>query len=167
MAEGKTATSTAMRVRVWLARALVFIVFAINLYCIFVFIVFPENHIRAYELTGVAGIAAIQGIGVAFLMWNVTYPLVIVSPGKFRILFLIVIIQQIVGLLGESYILFSLPEGYPVLHGNILRFIAFDAGGLVLLVTGFFLSRTGRGKRKAQNSQDQQTDTVGSRIEEE
>ena len=120
---------------------MVFTVFAINIRCIIAFIFFAENYIRAYELTGVPGMVAIQGIGVAFLMWNTTYPLVIVRPDKFRILFIVVIAQQIVGLLGETFILLTMPSGYDILAGNILRFIIFDAAGLVLLVTGFFLSR--------------------------
>ena len=124
---------------------MVFTVFAINIRCVIAFIFFAENYIRAYELTGVPGMVAIQGIGVAFLMWNTTYPLVIVRPDKFRILFIVVIAQQIVGLLGETFILLTMPGGYDILAGNILRFIIFDAAGLVLLVTGFFLSK-GAGK---------------------
>jgi len=127
--------------KVWITRLLIFAVFAVNMYCIVMFIAFPENYLKAYELTGVPGRAALQGIGVAFLMWNVTYPLVIVRPDKFRVLYLVVIAQQIVGLLGETYILLTLPQGYDILTGNILRFIIFDAAGLVLLTLGFFLSR--------------------------
>ena len=128
--------------KVWITRILVLAVFCVNMYCIVHFIFLPERFISAYELTGVPGIAAIQGIGVAFLMWNVTYPLVIVRPDKYRILYIIVIIQQVVGLIGETFILLTLPEGHGILAVNIMRFIIFDASGLVLLVAGFFLSRT-------------------------
>jgi len=129
------------RVKVWITRLLVFAVFAVNMYCIISFIFFPENFVSAYELSGVPGIAALQGIGVAFLMWNVTYPLVIIRPDKYRALFIVVLAQQIVGLVGESFILLTLPGGYDILATNIMRFIVFDAGGLVLLALGFFLSR--------------------------
>ena len=134
-------------VKVWITRLLVLAVFAVNVYCALAFIIFPEKYLFAYELTGTAGAAAIQGIGVAFLMWNVTYPPVIVHPDRFRMLFIIVLVQQIVGLVGEVFILLTLPEGHGVLAGNIMRFIAFDAGGLVLLFAGFFLSRKSRRPR--------------------
>ena len=120
---------------------MVLAVFAVNMYCIIHFIFLPENFIGAYELSGVPGIAALQGIGVAFLMWNVTYPPVIWRPDKHRVLFAVVIAQQIVGLVGESFILLSLPGGYDLLSFNIMRFIIFDAAGLVLLTIGFLLSR--------------------------
>ena len=130
--------------RIWLTRVFVLAVFAVNVYCALAFILFPENYLHAYELSGAAGMAAIQGIGVAFLMWNVTYPPVIVHPDRFRVLFIIVLVQQVVGLVGEAFILLTLPEGHGVLAGSIMRFIAFDAGGLVLLAVGFFLSRKPR-----------------------
>jgi len=127
--------------KVWIARLLVLAVFAVNMYCIIHFIFFPDNFLSAYELSGVPGRAALQGIGVAFLMWNATYPLVIIRPDKHRVLYIVVIAQQIIGLAGETFILLTLPGVHDVLASNILRFIAYDAGGLVLLVIGFFLSR--------------------------
>ena len=133
--------STGRRVKVWISRLCVSAVFAVNMYCIVHFIFWPERFISAYELTGVPGVAALQGIGVAFLMWNVTYPLVIVRPDKHRALFAVVLAQQLVGLIGETYILLTLPESHAVLASNLIRFIVFDAAGLVLLTTGFFLSR--------------------------
>ena len=127
--------------RVWIARLLVLAVFAVNVYCALTFILFPAQSVGAYELAGVSGTAAIQGIGVAFLMWNVTYPLVIINPAKYRTIFILVIIQQIVGLIGESYILYLVPEGHQVLVESITRFIIFDAAGLLLLVLAFLLAR--------------------------
>ncbi|MDR2035178.1 MAG: hypothetical protein LBP91_00665 [Coriobacteriales bacterium] len=130
-----------MKIRLWLARIALFAVFAVNLYCAAVFIVFPQNYLHAYQLSGAEGMAAIQGIGVAFLMWNVTYPLVIVRPDKHRALYLVVLIQQAVGIIGESFILINLPATYETLAGNLTRFIIFDACALVVLLAGFFLSR--------------------------
>lgn len=127
--------------KIWISRLLVSAVFAVNLYCIIVFICYPQDFIRAYELSGVPGIAALQGLGVAFLMWNVTYPLVIVQPQKQRVVFAIVLVQQTVGLIGETVILLNLADGYRLLASNILRFIVFDAAGLVLLAVAFLLSR--------------------------
>ena len=127
--------------KVWIARALVLIVFGVNLYCIVSFIFTPERFIHTYELSGVPGTVAIQGIGIAFLMWNVTYPLVIVRPDKYRVLYVLVMIQQVVGLMGETFILLTLPAGHDILWSNLLRFILFDAFGLLLLLIGFFLAR--------------------------
>ena len=115
------------------------LVFVINVQCALSFIVWPEVYLSAYELQGVSGVAAVQGIGVAFLMWNVTYPLVIIDPWKYWIVAYIVVIQQVVGLVGESYILWTLPVGHEVLGASIERFIAFDAVGFVLIVLAMVL----------------------------
>jgi hypothetical protein len=48
--------------------------------------------------------------------------------------------MQLVGLTGESVILFLLPAGYDTLHASILRFIIFDAAGLVMLAAAILLS---------------------------
>lgn len=115
------------------------LVFAINVQCALSFIAWPEAYLSAYELQGVSGMAAVQGTGVAFLMWNVTYPLVIIDPRKYWIVAYIVLIQQFVGLVGESYILWTLPAGHEVLGASIERFIAFDATGFVLMVLAMVL----------------------------
>jgi len=128
---------------VWVARALVLAVFVINIMCALSFILFPELSVDAYQLAGAGlpGAVAIQGIGITFLMWNATYPLVIVNPSKFWVLFIIVIAQQIIGLVGELILYFSLPAGYAMLSASIMRFVVFDAIGLVLLLLALVLSR--------------------------
>ena len=83
------------------------------------------------------GAAAVRGLGVAFLMWNATYPAVIANPRRFRALYAVVLVQQAVGLAGESWILLSLPAGHAALAASIVRFIAFDAVGLVLMAAAF------------------------------
>ena len=113
------------------------VVFAINVQCALSFALWPGSFAGAYELSGVAGEAAVRGIGVAFLMWNATYPLVIANPAKHRALAGVVIAQQVIGLVGESAILATLPAGHDVLAGSILRFIAFDAAGLAIMVAAF------------------------------
>ena len=92
-----------------------------------------ERFAGGFELAGVPGAAAVRGLGVAFLMWNATYPPVIANPRRFRALFAVVLVQQAVGLAGESWILLSLPVGHAALAASIIRFIAFDAAGLVLM----------------------------------
>lgn len=119
------------------ARIAVTIVFALNVQCALQFVLAPGSFAAAYELSGVAGEAAVRGLGVAFLMWNATYPAVIASPRRFRPLYVVVLIQQVIGLFGETAILLSLPAGHDVLTASILRFIAFDAAGLALMAAAF------------------------------
>lgn len=119
------------------ARIAVAIVFLLNVQCALQFALWPAAFAGAYELSGVAGEAAVRGLGVAFLMWNVTYPAVIASPRRFRALYVVVLAQQAIGLAGESAILLSLPAGHDVLAASILRFIAFDAAGLALMAAAF------------------------------
>ena len=127
--------------RVWAARILVLIVFAINVLCAVQFIISPEHYVASYQVEGASAQAMVRTVGICFLMWNATYPPVIIKPQKHRTLFGVVIAQQIIGLIGESMLLASLGPGLDVLASSILRFIAFDAGGLVLLVIAFILAR--------------------------
>lgn len=115
------------------ARVAVALVFAVNVQCAASFVLWPEAFAGGFELAGVPGAAAVRGLGVAFLMWNATYPPVIANPRRFRALFAVVLVQQAVGLAGESWILLSLPVGHAALAASIIRFIAFDAAGLVLM----------------------------------
>ena len=119
------------------ARIAVALVFALNVQCALQFVLWPASFAGAYELSGVAGEAAVRGLGVAFLMWNATYPAVIASPRRFRSLYVVVIAQQTIGLIGESAILLSLPAGHKILAESIQRFIAFDATGLVIMAAAF------------------------------
>lgn len=116
-----------------------FIVFAMNVQCAMSFIMFPGDFASAYQLDGVEGNVAIQGIGIAFLMWNATYPAFIVSPRKFEILGWVVLVQQIIGFIGESAILLGLQgiSDYDLLASSILRFIVFDGVGLILMAASF------------------------------
>lgn len=119
------------------ARIAVAAVFLLNVQCALQFVLWPAAFAPAYELSGVAGEAAVRGLGVAFLMWNATYPAVIASPRRFRALFAVVLAQQAIGLAGETAILLSLPAGHDVLAGNVLRFIAFDGAGLAVMLAAF------------------------------
>jgi len=121
----------------WLARFAVGIVLVGNLDCAFSFLLSPAGYAAGFELSGVAGTAAIQGLAVAFLMWNATYPLVIVSPLRYRVLFAVVLAQQAIGLVGESLILAGIGPDHPLLRESITRFIAFDAFGLVVMALSF------------------------------
>ena len=126
------ATPRGVRAAAWGVRGAFALVFAVNVQCALAFVAQP-----AYELSGAAGTAAVQGIGVAFLMWNATYPAVIAQPRRFRSLAVVVLVQQAIGLVGESCVRAGLPVGHDLLAANIERFIAFDAVGLALMAAAF------------------------------
>jgi hypothetical protein len=127
--------------RRWLARLLIGIVFAWNVQAALAFLLWPASFAWAYELSGVPGEAAIRGVGVLFLMWNVPYLPALWHPVRYRLALILAMAMQFVGLVGESLILISLPSGHITLGTSVLRFILFDAAGLVLLVIAFFLVR--------------------------
>ena len=120
--------------RLWLSRILIAVVTAWNLQAALVFILWPERFASGFELTGVPGAAAVRGTGILFLMWNVPYLVAFWNPRKYRLVLGIAIVMQFVGLVGESIILFTLPDGHALLSTSVTRFIVFDASGLVLLV---------------------------------
>lgn len=119
--------------------------FAWNVLCALQFVAMPDAYVGAYQLDGAggAGSAAIRGLGVAFLMWNATYPLFLWSPSKYRILGFVILAQQAIGLLGELLILGTLfgaadtGAAFAVLSGSIMRFAAFDLAGLVIMGISF------------------------------
>lgn len=125
-------------VAAWVCRVCFALVFALNVQCAFSYIFMPESFVGGFQLSDVEGAVAVQGIGVAFLMWNATYPAFIVFPQRFRALGVIILFQQMIGLIGESAIYLSLPEfGYAQLAHSIARFIVFDAIGLVFMTLSF------------------------------
>ena len=129
------------RSRIWSARVLVAAVFIINVQCALQFLIWPSDYTLAYQLEGPAAEAIVRSFGICFLMWNATFPPVIVKPERFRVLFMVVIAQQIIGFIGESLLLVSLGPGLEQLAASVTRFAAFDGTGLVLLVIAFALSR--------------------------
>jgi hypothetical protein len=124
----------------WLARLLIAIVVAWNLQCALVFMLTPGVFAPGFELSGIPGEAAVRGFAVLFVMWNIPYLVALWQPRRHRLSLWEALAMQVVGLIGESLILFSLPTGYPSLHISILRFIAFDAAGVGLLSIAVFLS---------------------------
>nr|AHF24240.1 hypothetical protein [uncultured bacterium Contig224] len=130
------------KAQIWIARVLVTAVFAINVQCAIQFIAWPESYTYAYQLSGASAEAVVRGYGICFLMWNATYPPVIAAPHRYRVLFIVVIAQQLIGLVGESLLLASLGQaaGLGTLAASITRFIIFDGAGAVLLVIAFALT---------------------------
>lgn len=129
------------KVRLWIARVLVAVVTGWNLQAALVFILWPERFAPGFELTGIPGAAAVRGTGILFLMWNVPYLVALWNPRKYRIVLNIAIVMQLIGLVGESLILVSLPVVHAILSGSITRFVIFDASGLILLAAAHFLNR--------------------------
>lgn len=132
MASASFQRATSVAVRICFA-----IVFFLNVQCASLFIVDPASYMGGYQLDGLPGRVAVQGIGVAFLMWNATYPLFIVRPHQHRTLGIIILIQQIIGFIGEFGIWLSLPPGNEVLSASIARFMVFDGIGFLLMAASF------------------------------
>lgn len=124
---------------IWWSRIVLTLVFAWNVLCAIDFIFTPDNFIGSYELAGISGKIAIQGLGIAFLMWNVTYPMAIMNPVKYIVLYRIILIQQLIGLIGETILLFSLDAEHYILIGSLQRFVLFDSVGFILMLTTYLL----------------------------
>ena len=119
------------RLSLWLARLVVGIVFFFNVTCALAFVAQPDRYAPGFEVSGVPGRVLVRGIGILFLMWNATYPPVLVRPDRHRTLFAVILAQQAIGLAGETWMWATLPTGHAALWATGLRFIAFDAAGLV------------------------------------
>ena len=140
----------------WAVRLCFAVVFAWNVLCALQFLIAPDDYLGAYQLAeaGAAGSAAIRGLGVAFLMWNATYPAFLWRPCRYGVLGFVIVVQQAIGLAGEMIVLGSL-EGAPVLTtlaGSVMRFVAFDFAGLIIMVISFAALRFARHKQGERNA---------------
>lgn len=133
--------TTAPLWRLWFSRALIGWVFFANLTAAIPYILTPEQFVSSFELSGISGVVMVRSIGTLFLMWNVTYPPILLRPNRYRVLFLVVIAQQIIGLASETWMWFSLPTIHGALRATGNRFMVFDGIGLIALLFAFFLSR--------------------------
>ena len=127
------------RLFVWLARAVVGLVFFFNVTCALAFVAWPDRYTSGFEVSGVPGRVVVRGIGILFLMWNATYPPVLLWPDQNRALFAVILAQQAIGLAGETWMWMALPPGHDALWATGLRFIAFDGAGLVGMGLVFLL----------------------------
>lgn len=128
----------------WFARASVAAVFALNVSCAVSFITEPERYVAGFELSGVPGMLMVRGVGILFLMWNATFPPVILRPDAHISLFGVVLAQQAIGLAGESWLMLELPSGHAALFETGIRFVVFDGVGLAVMVLAYALLRTTR-----------------------
>ena len=138
-----TVTTSKSRKATWFARVMVLVVFCWNVLCALQFIIAPASFASGYGLEPTPeNCALVSGIGVAFLMWNVTYPAVIFDPMRFKTLYIVVLIQQLVGLAGEYFIWMRL-SGAGLAEGamadGIMRFVIFDGVGLAMMLVGLIV----------------------------
>lgn len=125
----------------WLLRLLIGLVLAWNVQAALLFIWSPQSYAAGFELSGAVGDAMVRGMGVLFLMWNVPYVFAFWHPLRFSVSLLQAVIMQAIGLAGESFIYLNLPLYLGMARSSVLRFIAFDAAGLVLLGAALWLVR--------------------------
>ena len=127
--------------RLWFARLLVLAVFICNMQCVYVFMLHPEDAVAAYQLAGLGAVPVARSIGISFLLWNCTYPLAIYKPDRYRTVFGIVVFQQAIALILEIWLLLTLGPEQQMLSHAIIKFIRFDAPGIVFLSLAFYLAR--------------------------
>lgn len=123
----------------WCARVALAIVFVLNVSCAVEFIAWPERYAGGFEVSGVPGTALVRGMGILFLMWNTTYPLPLWDPWRYRALYVVLLVQQAIGVVGETWMILSLPPGHATLASTGWRFVAFDAGGLAVMLAAFLV----------------------------
>jgi len=124
------------------------VVLFINLQAGVSFFLHPLTFAPFYELSGGVGIATIQGFGVLFIMWNVPYVVAMIHPLKNRISLYEAVAMQMIGLVGESIILWKLPIEHAILRNSLVRFIFFDGAGLIALILVVWITYEFRGGGK-------------------
>lgn len=128
--------------RLFATRILIALVVLVNLQCAGVFILSPSRYAVGFELSGLPGEAAVRGFGVLFVMWSIPYLVALYDPVRFRSSLYEALVMQGIGLVGEIFIYQSLPDSFSLARSSILRFILFDAAGLVALILAACLSRS-------------------------
>jgi hypothetical protein len=127
--------------RINLARVFIGVVILFNLQAAVVFLLWPDQYITSFELEGAVGGAMLRGLGVLFVMWNVPYVVAMWHPVRQRISLYEALAMQTIGLVGETAIYLSLLAVHDLLRPSIMRFITFDALGLVLLAVTAWITR--------------------------
>jgi hypothetical protein len=127
--------------RLWAARLLIFVVVGWNLECALVFLLDPGVYAPGFELTGIPGQAAVRGFAILFVMWTIPYLVALWDPRRYCLSLWEALAMQVVGVIGESLILFTIPAAHAILHASLLRFIIFDAAGVAALIGAVLLER--------------------------
>ena len=126
-----------------LARVLIGLVFLVNIQCAGAFLIHPAAYMHGFGLDSVVGEQMVRALGLLFVMWNVPYLVALWHPIRHRISLYEALAMQTIGLVGESIIYLTLPAIHVALRASVLRFIAFDALGLVLLLIAAWITREG------------------------
>jgi len=126
--------------RLWIARFLIGLVIFFNLESALFFMIWPEQYLAAYELTGIPGKTALRGFAILFCMWNIPYLFAFWHPQLNHTSLKESILMQGIGLIGESWLMSQIPEQVPVLRNSIFRFIVFDGTGFLLLMLAFWIT---------------------------
>ena len=121
------------------ARGFIALVLVSNLAAAIPFVCRPERFVGAFELAGVPGRAAVMGVGLLFVMWQVPYAFALAHPGRHWISVVEAVLMQLIGLGGETWLLSRIPLEHANLRGSILRFILFDALGALCLLAALGL----------------------------
>jgi hypothetical protein len=137
-----------MRTRIIIGQILIGGVMLFNIQCALLFLTAPDRFLNSFELVGTPGMVMVQGLGMLFLMWNVPYGFALWNPVGNRVSLYEALAMQSIGLVGETTLLMNMAEGHTDLINTGLRFILFDAVGLVCL--GIALALTIAGKRGIQ-----------------
>jgi hypothetical protein len=127
--------------RLWFGRLLIGLVTAWNMQAALSFMFDPAAFAPGFELRGIPGMAAVRGVGILFLMWNVPYIVALLQPVRYRLIVIIACLMQAIGFIGESFIWLTLPQENAILRVSILRFMVFDGIGLILILMAFWLVR--------------------------
>lgn len=122
-----------------LARLLILPVLAWNIQCAAAFLLWPDAYAPGFALSGAPGAAAVRGMGILFVMWNVPYAVALWNPLRHRLSLYEAAAMQAIGLLGESLLLAGLPINETMLRAGVTRFVIFDAAGLLLLLAAVTL----------------------------
>ncbi len=132
------------------------VVTLMNLQAALQFMLRPQMYAPGFEMTGIAGEAMIQGLGLLFLMWNIPYIFAVVQPLRNFVSLVEAVIMQFIGVVGETLLLIGLPGEHPILEASVKRFILFDGSGLVFLLAAFGMVLVIR-KNGAQRSTEKTT----------
>lgn len=125
---------------VWAARILIGLVLFFNVQCALLFLIFPDRFSPGFELQGAVGAGMVRALGILFLMWNVPYVVAAAQPVRWRISLYEAIAMQAIGLMGESLLLVTFPQGHAAIRETVIRFIVFDGTGLVFLLLALVLT---------------------------
>ena len=138
------------RKKIWAARVLIGTVLFLNLQCALAFLIWPGAYAPVFELAGTLGEAALRGMGILFVMWNIPYLMAGLYPLENKVSLVESAAMQAVGAGGETLVAFFLPQGHAVLLGSIQRFIVFDLAGLMGLLIALWLVRRQAGSAEPQ-----------------